>query len=264
MAWYGKLIGGLLGFTLGGPLGLIAGIAFGNLFDKADTYDTNNSYTGTKYYEFGQRRMNRVEQRNMLFFVGVFSLLARMSQADSTVSKEERAAVNNFIDNDLNLDMASRDAARRVFEAALVNGGTVEQFARQLYSAFNHDQAILQLTIEALFKVAVADGNISIEEENIIKQVIAIFRFSPSYYAGMKNKYSTESFSDKTAYAVLGLSKDATESEIKKAYRKLSIEYHPDTIASKGLPEEFSKMATQKFREIQTAYEKIKKERNIK
>jgi DnaJ like chaperone protein len=80
----------------------------------------------------------------------------------------------------------------------------------------------------------------------------------------MKNKYSTESFSDKTAYAVLGLSKDATESEIKKAYRKLSIEYHPDTIASKGLPEEFSKMATQKFREIQTAYEKIKKERNIK
>lgn len=61
----------------------------------------------------------------------------------------------------------------------------------------------------------------------------------------------------------LGINKNVTDSEVKKAYRKLSIEYHPDTIASKGLPEEFSNFATQKFREIQQAYEKIKKERNF-
>ncbi|MGD1823264.1 MAG: co-chaperone DjlA [Pleomorphochaeta sp.] len=262
MAWFGKVIGGLVGFTLGGPLGMIAGIAFGNLFDNADNYN-NNSYSQTKYYEFGQRRMNRVEQRNMLFFVGVFSLLARLSQADSKVSDEERAAVNKFIENDLGLDSASKDAARRVFEAALTNNGTVEQFARQLYSGFSHDQAILQLTIDALFKVAYSDGSLSTEEANIIKQVIAIFRFSPSYFDGMKNKYSSTKTTS-SAYAVLGLTKSATDSEVKKAYRKLSIEYHPDTIASKGLPEEFSKMATEKFREIQAAYEKIKEERNIK
>lgn len=261
MAWFGKFIGGILGFTLGGPIGLIAGVAFGNLFDHAENYDQNSS--STKYYEFGQRRMNRVEQRNMLFFVGVFSLLARLTQADSRVSNEERAAVNKFIDNELGLDAASKEAARRVFEAALVNGGTVEQFARQLYSGFSHDQAILQLTIEALFKVAISDGTLSKEEENIIKQVISIFRFSPSYFDALKNKYTT-SDSIEAAYTILGLQKNATESEIKKAYRKLSIEYHPDTIASKGLPEEFSKMATKKFREIQEAYEKIKKERHIK
>lgn len=263
MAWFGKIIGGLVGFSLGGPIGMIAGVAFGNLFDKAEPYD--NSYSKTKYYEFGQRRMNRTEQRNMLFFVGVFSLLARLSQADSNVSKEERAAVNKFINEDLGLDAASKDAARRVFEAALVNGGTVEQFARQLYSAFNHDQAILQLTLDALFKVGFADGSLSREEENIIKQVIAIFRFSPSYFNGMKNKYSSQSISSlSSAYSLLGLNSNATDSEVKKAYRKLSIEYHPDSIASKGLPEEFSKMASEKFREIQEAYEKIKKERNIK
>ncbi len=261
MAWFGKIVGGILGFSLGGPIGLIAGIAFGNLFDQAENYDKNSS--STKYYEFGQRRMNRVEQRNMLFFVGVFSLLARLTQADSKVSNEERAAVNKFIDNDLGLDPASKEAARRVFEAALVNGGTVEQFAKQLYSGFNHDQAILQLTVDVLFKVAISDGALSIEEENIIKQVIAIFRFSPTYFDAMKNKYSASS-SSVNSYTILGLDKNATDSEVKKAYRKLSIEYHPDTIASKGLPEEFSKMATQKFREIQEAYEKIKKERNIK
>lgn len=261
MAWFGKFIGGLVGFSLGGPIGMIAGIAFGNLFDKAESYD--NSYSQTKYYEFGQRRMNRVEQRNMLFFVGVFSLLARLTQADSKISKEERAAVNKFIDNDLGLDPASKDAARRVFNAALENGGTVEQFAKQLYSAFNREPAILQLTIDALFKVAYADGNISNEEITIIKQVIAIFRFSPSYFDGLNNKYSSQN-TNSSPYMILGLNRDASESEIKKAYRKLSIEYHPDTVASKGLPEEFSKMATEKFREIQNAYEKIKKERNIK
>lgn len=262
MAWFGKLIGGVLGFTLGGPIGLIAGIAFGNLFDNAQNYDNNSS--STKYYEFGQRRMNRIEQRNMLFFVGVFSLLARLTQADSNVSKEERAAVNNFIDNELGLDFSSKEAARRVFEAALVNGGTVEEFAKQLYSGFNHDPAILQLTIDVLFKVAISDGSLSLEEENIIKQVIAIFRFSPSYFQGMKNKYFTSNINTTNSYSILGLTKNASDADVKKAYRKLSIEYHPDTIASKGLPEEFSKMATSKFREIQEAYEKIKKERNIK
>ena len=65
------------------------------------------------------------------------------------------------------------------------------------------------------------------------------------------------------AYATLGLAKDATVEEIKKAYRKLSIEFHPDTVSSKGLPEEFTKFATEKFREIQSAYEAIKKERDI-
>eukprot|EP01156_Anaeramoeba_ignava_P018562 Anaeramoba_ignava/a92152_14.p1 GENE.a92152_14~~a92152_14.p1 ORF type:complete len:262 (-),score=41.42 a92152_14:299-1084(-) len=261
MAWFGKVIGGIVGLTLGGPLGLIAGVAFGNLFDKAEAYNNSSS---TKYYDFGQRRMNHVEQRNMLFFVGVFSLLARLTQADSRVSSEERMAVNNFIVNDLALDPSSKEAALRVFDAALQNGGTVEQFAKQLYSGFSHNQAILQLTIDALFKVGVADGQLSIEEENIIKQVIAIFRFSPSYFTAMKNKYSSATVSSNSAYAILGIKNDATDSEVKKAYRKLSIEYHPDTIASKGLPEEFSKMATEKFREIQEAYDKIKKERNIK
>lgn len=260
MACFGKIIGGLLGLSLGGPIGMIAGMAFGNLFDNAEPYSQNAS--STKYYEFGHRRMNRIEQRNMLFFVGVFSLLARLTQADSKVSNEERAAVNKFIDEDLHLDAASKDAARRVFEAALVNEGTVEQFAKQLYSGFSHDQAILQLTIDALFKVGISDGSLSIEEENLIKQVIAIFRFSPSYFDGMKNKYSTSN-SLESAYMTLGINKNVTDSEVKKAYRKLSIEYHPDTIASKGLPEEFSNFATQKFREIQQAYEKIKKERNF-
>ena len=65
------------------------------------------------------------------------------------------------------------------------------------------------------------------------------------------------------AYAILGITKDASVDEIKKAYRKLSIEFHPDSVASKGLPEEFTTFAAEKFRAIQEAYEKIKQDRNI-
>ncbi|MCF0262339.1 MAG: DnaJ domain-containing protein, partial [Sphaerochaetaceae bacterium] len=66
------------------------------------------------------------------------------------------------------------------------------------------------------------------------------------------------------AYAVLGLTESATNEEIKKAYRKLILEYHPDTVASKGMAEEFKEYATKRFREIQEAYEAISKERGIK
>ncbi|MBO4409563.1 MAG: DnaJ domain-containing protein, partial [Spirochaetales bacterium] len=83
-----------------------------------------------------------------------------------------------------------------------------------------------------------------------------------SLHESIRRKYNVRGSSK--AYAVLGLTENATEAEIKKAYRKLILEYHPDTIASKGMADEFKEYATKKFREIQEAYETICRERNIK
>lgn len=74
----------------------------------------------------------------------------------------------------------------------------------------------------------------------------------------MQNKASSK------AYSVLGIPETATDDEVKKAYRKLTLEYHPDTIAGKGLGPEFTEFAASKFREVQKAYEEICKDRNIK
>jgi DnaJ like chaperone protein len=107
--------------------------------------------------------------------------------------------------------------------------------------------------------VSIADGALSQSEERLILAAKSIFSISDSQYAAIKSRYIKD---DDKYYAILGITRNDTEETIKKTYRRLVKEYHPDIIASKGLPEEFTKLAEDKFREIQGAYEVISKERN--
>ncbi|MDC7248279.1 MAG: TerB family tellurite resistance protein [Sphaerochaetaceae bacterium] len=255
MAWLGKIIGGTMGFFLGGPLGMIAGIAFGNLFDSSNVH--NESERPSSF--------SSIDQTQMVFFVGAFSMLARMVTSDGSMVTSERQKVEEFISRDLKLGPDGRNAALRVFNAALSNNaGTFDQFALQFYQNFSHEKALLELMMDVLVRVAAADGTISDPERKLIDSAARIFRISDSLLASIIKRYSSVSASPVKAYSVLNLTPDASVEEIKKAYRKLSIEFHPDTVASKGLPEEFTRFATEKFRAIQEAYETIKTERGIK
>jgi len=98
-------------------------------------------------------------------------------------------------------------------------------------------------------------------EERLIRSAVRIFNFSDERYKKLKSKYVQEF---EKYYAILGSGKNDTNEHIKSQYRKLVMEYHPDKIVSKGLPEEFTKFAQDKFREIQEAYDYIRKERGIK
>ncbi|MGE4583106.1 MAG: TerB family tellurite resistance protein [Sphaerochaeta sp.] len=259
MAWLGKLFGGAVGFMFGGPLGMIAGIAFGHMFDKAGEYgDQQTPYAnaGTPY--------TSLDREQMLFFVGAFSMLARIASADGTVSANERQKVVEFIRQDLRLGPREEDAALRVFDAALTGGGTFDQFASQFYQNFSHAPNILQLMIDIFYRVAAADGSISRTEEDMIRRAAQLFRIPESFVEMLCNRYGGCVDASEKAYATLNLNRNATDDEVKRAYRKLSIEFHPDTLASKGMGEEFLGHATAKFREIQQAYEAIKKERGIK
>jgi len=107
----------------------------------------------------------------------------------------------------------------------------------------------------------VADGALSASEENLILSAVRIFNFSDEKYRKLKSKYIQDV--DKH-YATLVCDRNDSNDHIKRQYRKLVSDYHPDKIASKGLPEEFTKFANDKFREIQEAYDVIKKERGIR
>jgi DnaJ like chaperone protein len=109
--------------------------------------------------------------------------------------------------------------------------------------------------------VSVADGAMNAAEERLIQSAVRIFNFSDAAYQKLKSRYVR---TNDTYYAILGVSTSDSDEEIKSRYRKLVMEYHPDKIVSKGLPEEFTKFAEDKFREIQQAYDEIKKERGIK
>ncbi len=262
MGWMGKVIGGAMGFAFGGPLGMIAGIAFGNLFDRASLATT----TQEQSIPFGRdaSTMDRQQQSQMIFFVGAFSMLARIATVDGRLLPEEQRKIEEFIDHDLKLDMQGKKAAMSVFNAALTGGGTFEQFATQFYQNFAHESSILELLIDVLVRVAAADGVISEAEDRLITVAAHIFRIPDALLVSIKRRYGQYGGPSASAsYAVLGLQPEASEEDIKKAYRKLSREFHPDAIASKGLPEEFTKFAEEKFHKIKDAYDTIKKERGM-
>jgi len=255
MAWLGKLLGGTLGFMFGGPFGMIAGIAFGHLFDKADEFENTDKTT--------YKAKTTMDSTQMMFFVGAFTMVARIAQADGEVTQSERSAIERFIDQRLRLGQKEHAAAMRVFDAALIGGGTFDQFAAQFYENFSSSVGLLQLMIEFFYEVAAADGAVNSAEEALIRRAAFLFQLPDSVVDAIRRRYGGAS-ANEHAYAVLNLSKTATDEEVKKAYRKMCIEFHPDTLASKGMGDEFKDVAERKFQEIQEAYEEIKRERGIK
>jgi len=258
MGWIGKLIGGTIGLGLGGPLGAILGAALGHRFDRSEE----------KYLEgFGGKQASDFyntetrQQKEMIFFVAAFSMLAKIAKADGQITDSEIKAVEDFMDNDLKLDSASKNAAINIFRAARHSSESFESFSRQFYDAFKGQEQILELMIDVLFRVASSDGSIILEEEILIKNTSVLFGFSEAKFSSIKSKYAKIDSSH--YYAVLNCSPSDDTAYLKKQYRKLVSEYHPDKIIAKGLPDEFVEFANEKFREIQEAYEAVSKERNL-
>jgi len=250
MGVLGKIIGGTIGFAMGGPLGAIAGAALGHAFDSEQQI----------YYSGEQARLSTGEEAQMTFFVAAFSMLAKLAKADGRVSREEIETVENFMVHDLNLDPQSRQFARNIFQTAMESQENFTDFATQFYNQFRSQYQMLDLMIDILIRVSVADGTLSQSEEQLILSAVRIFNFNDEAYRKLKSRYIQDS---DQYYAILGCDQNDSNEHIKHQYRKLVRDYHPDTIASKGLPEEFTKFANDKFREIQEAYEVIKKERGI-
>jgi len=251
MGWLGKAVGGTIGFALGGPIGAVAGAVFGHMFDGDEEkqrmiMDRSGSTAG--------------ERAQMAFFVAAFSMLAKLTKVDGQVTEPEMNTIRQFMARELNLNAQSRQAAEQIFQTALNTPQSFEDFAGQFYQHFAGQTQLLEFMIDILLRVSVADGSLTDAEERLILSAVRIFRISDSDYQKIKTQYvkNTEKY-----YAILGCSSSDSDDEIKKQYRKLVRDYHPDTIASKGLPDEFVKFANDKFREIQEAYDAIKTERNL-
>jgi DnaJ like chaperone protein len=251
MGWLGKAIGGTIGFAMGGPLGAIAGAVFGHAFDRNEVRLLGSN---------GRNRLSNLEESQFAFFIGAFSMLAKLSQADGRVSQEEIESVEQFTVYDLNLNPESRRIAMNIFQAAMESPGTFEDFSSQFYERFRFQPQLLTLMMDIMLRVSLADGALSANEERLILAAKGIFHFSEEQYQAIKARYIVAA---DAYYKILGSDRKDSDDEIKSKYRSLVKEYHPDKIASKGLPEEFTKLAEEKFREIQEAFDGIRKERNM-
>ena len=242
MSFWKAGIGGMIGFTIGGPIGGILGAIIGSkLSDKEKIKPSNN-------------------QRNQAaFFTALFACFAKIAKADGKVTQEEVKKVDHFIKERFKFPPDQRGFAIQIFNHAKDDQNSFRDYATQLVSLLPADKAALIMFYELLFELSMADGYLDPSEEKLLIEAINIFKIDPELLTINKRKFGAD-ISD--AYATLGVSENMSFKEIKIAYQRKRKEFHPDTLLSKGLPEELLEKAKEKFIEIQSAFEEIEKQKD--
>ena len=239
MSIWGGITGGLLGFVVLGPIGALVGSVIGSNLSSRSR----------------RRKPNNFDQQ-VAFFAALFACLAKIAKADGRVDEAEIKKIEEIISSKLNLNKEHRHFAINIFQKAKDDDVSFEAYASNLYQVLSSSPNSLLVFYEMLFELALADGVLHPNEDELLKQIPRIFRFDENVYESLYEK-----FVDKTNdyFKTLGVNKNATFNEIKKAYLKKRKEFHPDTLIGKGLPEEFIEKAKEKFIEIQEAYEELEK-----
>jgi len=235
MAWTGKIVGGVLGSFLG-PWGAAIGIGLGHQLDKGAA---------------------RVRNTAMLIQVAFFGCLAKMAKADGVVSRVEIDAVEQIIAK-LGYTPRMREAAIQIFSQAKDDPHSAADYVNQLAAAIQYNHQIGMTFIAALHAVAQADGVIHPKEREILEQMERAFRMQAGTVDALLGGRSNN-LND--AYKTLECTPEMSDAEIKKVYREKCIQFHPDKLASKGLPDEFMKYATEQVAKINEAYDTIKNAR---
>ena len=239
MSIWGSLIGGMVGFSLGGPFGMLLGSLIGGKISRARS--GNLSGFGT------------FAQKQQIFALSLIVLSAKLSKADGQVSKEELIAVKQK----LKIPENEIDQVGKIFNKAKEESTGYEPYARQITQIYGNNPNVLEEVINILFYIAEADGNISKSEHRMIEHIGQIFGLNTSQFNSIKESRKT---SDKlNPYIVLGSKPDEDIQAIRKKYLKLSKEHHPDLLISKGVPTEIIEESKKKMRAINLAWDQIQK-----
>jgi len=250
MSIWGKVIGGVAGFAMGGPLGAILGATAGHAVDKVREAEA----------VAGIAAGGDAGERQVAFTTAVIVLCAKMAKADGHVTKDEIAAFKRIFQ----IPPEEQDNVGKLFNEARREATGFEPYAQQIASLFYRQPAVLEEILGALFVIAKADGVVHPSELQFVQQVAAIFGFRPHQFERLKSIHLGDAGNEPDAYEVLGLTPAATDAEIKKTYRTLIRENHPDALMAQGMPQEFIDLANGKMAAINAAYDTIAKLRGLK
>ncbi|SBS33785.1 DnaJ-like protein DjlA [Marinomonas aquimarina] len=259
-----KWVGAIVGMLFAGFFGLIGGFFIGMLIDRAKGNSNGYRRTGASLFE-----------QQQVFFQTLFQLMGRLAKSDGRVSQEEIELAKAVMQR-LRLSPEAQRQAQELF-----NQGKSENF--DVDAALNRFNSVVgggmmrRSLVEVLLLSAYADGYFSLEEKNLMSQICAKLGMSQAEYnslheqvkrqahfhQGYQQQASGKSSPDllKAAYDVLEVDESMSDAEIKKAYRRLMSQNHPDKLSAQGLPDEMIELAKERTQEIQSAYELIKKSR---
>jgi len=244
MSWKSVGVGAGVGALFGGPIGALIGAGLGSWFSSSKD----------KYIQ-------RAEAEQLFVFTALFGMLAKIAKADGVVSEEEAQVIKAFMDQ-LRLDARSKEVAGMIFSKAKDDTtSSVYDYAAQFAEAYENNKDMRVIAYRILFQVAASDGELHPEEEKILRDIIAPLGLDASFYNLFEEEFFGKIQSLDEHYALLDCRPESTDAEIKSAYRKKCIEYHPDKIMSKGLPESFVSFADEQMKMITCAYDQIKKSR---
>lgn len=233
MSIWGKLGGAAAGFLLGGgPVGAIAGAVAGHVL-----FDRQQSDPG------------------LVFTIAVIALGAKMAKADGVVTDDEIRVFERIF----RVPPGEAANVRRIFNLARQDTAGYEAYARQIADVFRDNPAVLEDVLDGLFEIAKADGVLHPGEQAFLERVAEIFGFAPGEFRRIRATHFGPDAGD--PYAVLGVSHDASDTEIRRTYLMLVKENHPDRLVARGVPEEFVRLANDKLASINSAYERILQER---
>lgn len=257
----GKLIAGLIGLAVAGPIGVLIGVYIGHQFDKG---------LG------GLRPMSAQQQAEVrgVFFDTVFSLLGHLAKADGRVSEIEISHAEALMSK-MGLTAEHRKKAIALFKAGSQSGFSIDPTMDKFMATCGRQNNLKRTLLNYLISLAVADGELDQAEQAVLRKVASRLGFSGALFdqliamimaqsqfrqtGGGSGAFKRAPTADRlqAAYMALGVKPSQTDTQIKRAYRKLISENHPDKLIGQGMPEDMIKLATERTQEIQTACELI-------
>ena len=257
----GKWIGGILGFMSAGPLGALAGIVLGGLFDNM--LDAVNTPDSQQAFDYGTSTQHTNSGQRSSFLFSMLVLASYIIKADGKVMHSEMETVRQMLRQNFGetARMQGDEILRRLFDEQKRVGSqqfrqTVLECCQQIARNMDYSQRLQLLNF--LVIISKADGRIDPSEVPAMKECAQWMSMSADEVDSMLGMGKDDLAS---AYQVLGVSPDASDDEVKKAYRRLALEHHPDKVAALG--EDIRRAAEKKFQQINDAKERIWKARGL-
>ena len=261
MVPWGKLLGGVAGFAMGGPFGAVVGAALGHAADQGGLprVSLGTSLPGSSPLH-SARIAAMLGQRDQLFAVAVVVLSAKLAKSDGPVARLEIDAFKR----QFRIPPESVRDIGRLFDQARDSSDNFLPYAEQLGDSFSDNRGLLEDVLAALFAIARADKPLTLAEQEMLRQIHRAFGLDELAWnqaAGGASRGTGAGGED--AYAVLGMPRDATDEALRGAWLRLMRENHPDSLASRGVPPEFIARAGEKVARINAAWDRIKRERRL-
>ncbi len=279
MNWWGKLLGGGFGFLIGGPIGALIGAALGHNFDSGlKTLQLEDDEA--RHEEMQPGAQERVQAA---FFTATFATMGYISKADGKVTQDEIAVAESVM-SQMQLNNEQRKVAIDLFQQGKEPDYDLKAVVEQFRIECRRRTNLMKMFVEIQLHAVYADGKLHPAEEKVLEELCEYLKFprfmlrqmeilvragraSAGSSGGSQDRGSSSvnsrssDLSVAEAYELLGVENSADKAEVKRAYRKLMSQHHPDKLVAKGLPPEMIKLATEKTQHIRAAYDLIKESR---